>query len=173
MGESRIILLRCIIPSIATFFQQWSGTNAIHYYAPQNIRRPRFLICFFRAICHWHIWCCKFVMTLITLAFVIESWGRKRTLIYGGLAQGLMMLWIGGYAGAHPNQGVVAGTYVSVVAVYLFGISFCLGWGFTPLVLGSEVAPGHLRTAVMSSQLRIPGSLPTLLPKSRPSCWTT
>ncbi|KAG1736514.1 general substrate transporter [Suillus lakei] len=92
----------------------------------------------------------KFVVTCITLAFVIERWGRKRTLIYSGLGQGLTMLWIGGYAGAHPNQGVVPATYVSIVAIYLFGISFCLGWGFTPLVLGSEVAPGHLRTAVMA-----------------------
>jgi sugar porter (SP) family MFS transporter len=150
MGESRIILLRCIIPSIATFFQQWSGTNAINYYAPQIFAGLGFSSVSLELFATGIYGVVKFVMTLITLAFVIESWGRKRTLIYGGLAQGLMMLWIGGYAGAHPNQGVVAGTYVSVVAVYLFGISFCLGWGFTPLVLGSEVAPGHLRTAVMS-----------------------
>ncbi|OAX41445.1 general substrate transporter [Rhizopogon vinicolor AM-OR11-026] len=150
MGESRAIALRCIIPSIATFFQQWSGTNAINYYAPQifaslgitGTSQTLFATGIYGVV--------KFVVTCLTLAFVIERWGRKRTLIYGGIAQGLMMLWIGGYSGAHPNQGVVAGTYVSIVAIYLFGVFFCLGWGFTPLVLGSEVAPGHLRTAVMS-----------------------
>ncbi|KAG1856107.1 general substrate transporter [Suillus subluteus] len=150
MGESKIIFLRCIIPSLATFFQQWSGTNAINYYAPEifaglgisSTSSTLFATGIYGVV--------KFVMTLITLAFVIESWGRKRTLIYGGLSQGLMMLWIGGYSGAHPNQGIVPGTYVSIVAIYLFGVFFSLGWGFTPLVLGSEVAPGHLRTAAMS-----------------------
>ncbi|KAG2337459.1 general substrate transporter [Suillus weaverae] len=150
MGESKIIFLRCIIPSLATFFQQWSGTNAINYYTPQIFAGLGFSSTSSALFATGIYGVVKFVVTCLTLAFVIESWGRKRTLIYGGLGQGLMMLWIGGYTGAHPNQGVVPGTYVSIVAVYLYGVSFCLGWGFTPLVLGSEVAPGHLRTAVMS-----------------------
>ncbi|KAG2337461.1 general substrate transporter [Suillus weaverae] len=150
MGESKIIFLRCIIPSLATFFQQWSGTNAINYYAPQIFAGLGFSSTSSALFATGIYGVVKFVVTCLTLAFVIESWGRKRTLIYGGLSQGLMMLWIGGYAGAHPNQGVVPGTYVSIVAVYLFGVSFCLGWGFTPFILGSEVAPGHLRMAVMS-----------------------
>lgn len=150
MGESKIIFLRCIIPSLATFFQQWSGTNAINYYTPQIFAGLGFSSTSSALFATGIYGVVKFVVTCITLAFVIESWGRKRTLIYGGLGQGLMMLWIGGYTGAHPNQGIVPGTYVSIVAVYLYGVSFCLGWGFTPLVLGSEVAPGHLRTAVMS-----------------------
>ncbi|KIK39626.1 hypothetical protein CY34DRAFT_324141 [Suillus luteus UH-Slu-Lm8-n1] len=150
MAESRVILLRCIIPSLATFFQQWSGTNAINYYTPQIFAGLGFSSTSSALFATGIYGVVKFVVTCLTLAFVIESWGRKRTLIYGGLAQGLMMLWIGGYAGAHPNQGVVPATYVSIVAIYLYGVFFCLGWGFTPLVLGSEVAPGHLRTAVMS-----------------------
>ncbi|KAG1778986.1 general substrate transporter [Suillus placidus] len=150
MGESKIIFLRCTIPSLATFFQQWSGTNAINYYTPQIFAGLGFSSTSSALFATGIYGVVKFVVTCITLAFVIESWGRKRTLIYGGLSQGLMMLWIGGYAGAHPNQGIVPGTYVSIVAVYLFGVSFCLGWGFTPFILGSEVAPGHLRMAVMS-----------------------
>lgn len=150
MVESRVIFLRCIIPSLATFFQQWSGTNAINYYSPQIFAGLGFSSTSSALFATGIYGVVKFVVTCLTLAFVIERWGRKRTLIYGGLAQGLMMLWIGGYAGAHPNQGVVPATYVSIVAIYLYGVFFCLGWGFTPLVLGSEVAPGHLRTAVMS-----------------------
>ncbi|KAG2133567.1 general substrate transporter [Suillus bovinus] len=150
MGESKIIFLRCIIGSLATFLQQWSGTNAINYYAPEIFAGLGFSSTSSTLFATGIYGVVKFVVACTTLAFVIESWGRKRTLIYGGLAQGLMMLWIGGYAGAHPDQGVVPGTYVSIVALYLFGVFFCLGWGFTPLILGSEVAPGHLRMAAMS-----------------------
>ncbi|KAG1869966.1 general substrate transporter [Suillus subluteus] len=150
MGESKIIFLRCIIPSLATFFQQWSGTNAINYYAPEIFAGLGFSSTSSTLFATGIYGVINFVMSWVTLAFVIESWGRKRSLIYGGLAQGLMMLWIGGYAGAHPNHGIVPGTYVSIVATYLFGVFFCIGWGFTPVVLGSEVVPGHLRTAAMS-----------------------
>ncbi|KAF9238558.1 general substrate transporter [Melanogaster broomeanus] len=129
MGENRIIALRCLIPSILTFFQQCTTATLLATGVYGVV---------------------KFVVTCLVLAFVIESWGRKRTLIYGGLAQGAMMLWIGGYAALHPQPTLVPATYVSIVAIYLFGVFFCLGWGFTPLVLGSEVAPGHLRPAVMS-----------------------
>jgi hypothetical protein len=150
MGESKIIAFRCLIPSILTFFQQWSGTNAINYYAPQIFASLGIASTTASLFATGIYGVVKFVVTCLVLAFVIESWGRKRTLIYGGLAQGAMMLWIGGYAAVHPQPTLVPATYVSIVAIYLFGVFFCLGWGFTPLVLGSEVAPGHLRPAVMS-----------------------
>ncbi|KAG1887160.1 hypothetical protein F4604DRAFT_1889886 [Suillus subluteus] len=150
MGESKIIFLRCIIPSLATFFQQWSGTSAVNYYAPEIFAGLGFSSTSSTLFATGIYGVVKFVTAWITLVFIIESWGRKRSLIYSGLGQSLMMLWIGGYAGAHPNQGIVPGTYVSIVAIYLFGVFFCMGWGITPVVLGSEVAPGHLRTAAMS-----------------------
>ncbi|KAF8553903.1 general substrate transporter [Imleria badia] len=150
MGENRIIALRCFIPLLLTFFQQWSGTNAINYYSPQIFASLGFSSTTASLLATGIYGVVKFVTTCFVLAFVIESWGRKRTLFYGGLAQGLMMLWLGGYAAVHPEPNVIPATYVSIVAIYLFGVFFCLGWGFTPLVLGSEVAPGHLRPAVMS-----------------------
>lgn len=150
MGENRIIVLRCLIPSIATFFQQWTGTNAINYYSPIIFANLGISSTTASLLATGVYGVVKFVVTCLVLAFVIESWGRKRTLIYGGLAQAITMIWIGGYSAVHPEPTVVPATYVSIVAVYLYGIAFGLGWGFTPLVLGSEVAPGHLRSAVMS-----------------------
>ncbi|KAI6133493.1 general substrate transporter [Pisolithus thermaeus] len=150
MGESRTIALRCLIPSIATFFQQWTGTNAVNYYTPiifANLGISSTTASLFATGIYGVV---KFVVTCFVLAFVIESWGRKRTLIYGGIAQAITMIWIGGYSAVHPQSTVVPATYVSIVAVYLYGVAFGIGWGFTPLVLGSEVAPGHLRSAVMS-----------------------
>ena len=150
MGENKIIALRCFIPPFLTFLQQWSGTNAINYYSPQIFASIGISSTTASLLATGIYGVVKFVTTCLVLAFVIESWGRKRTLVYGGLAQGLMMLWIGGYVAVHPEPTVVPATYVSILAIYLYGVFFCLGWGFTPLVLGSEVAPGYLRPAVMS-----------------------
>lgn len=150
MGENKTIALRCFIPSLLTILQQWSGTNAINYYAPEIFAALGISSTTSSLLATGIYGVVKFATTCLVLAFVIESWGRKRTLVYGGIAQGLMMLWIGGYAAVHPGPTVVPATYAAIFAIYLYGVFFCLGWGFTPLVLGSEIAPGHLRPAVMA-----------------------
>lgn len=35
MGESRSTALRCFIPSLVMFWQQWTGSNAINYFSPE------------------------------------------------------------------------------------------------------------------------------------------
>jgi len=150
MGENRMIAYRCFIPPFLTFLQQWSGTNAINYYSPQifeslgisSTNTSLFATGLYGVV--------KFAFVIIVLAFVIESWGRKRTLFYGGLVQAFTMIWIGIYSAVHPQPTIVPGTYAAIVAIYLYGVAFCFGWGFTPLVLGSEIAPSHLRQGVMS-----------------------
>lgn len=67
-----------------------------------------------------------------TLAIAVEGWGRKMCLLVGAIGQGLMMLWIGGFTAVHPDGGVVPASYVSIVAVYLYAVFFCIGWGPVP-----------------------------------------
>lgn len=66
------------------------------------------------------------------LAFAIENIGRKKCLLLGGLGQALMMLWLGGYNGVHPDDAKVVASYVSIVAVYLYAVFYCIGWGPLP-----------------------------------------
>ncbi|KAF8627045.1 hypothetical protein AX17_006385 [Amanita inopinata Kibby_2008] len=150
MVESRPIALRCAIPSIVMFFQQWTGTNAINYFSPQifaglgitGTTSGLFATGIYGVV--------KAVSVALTLMFAVESLGRKRCLMIGGLGQGAMMLWIGGYSGIHRDGTVVPASYVSIVAVYLYAVSYCIGWGPLPWVVAGEVAPNHLRTAVLS-----------------------
>lgn len=69
------------------------------------------------------------VSVATTLIFAVESFGRKNCLIVGGLGQGLTMLWIGGYSAIHPETTIVPASYVSIIAVYLYAVSYCIGWG--------------------------------------------
>ncbi|KAG2114854.1 general substrate transporter [Suillus clintonianus] len=150
MGESKTTAIRCIIPFIVITFQNWSGANAINYYTPQIFASIGLSSTSLTLLATGLYGVVKLVMACIGFSYTIETWGRKRTMVYGGLGQGLMMFWIGGYAGLHHNRGIVPATYVSIVAVYLYAVAYCVGWGFTPHVLGAEVAPGHLRPVVMS-----------------------
>lgn len=67
------------------------------------------------------------------------------------------MLWLGGFTSLHPQSGIIPASYVSLVAVYLYAVFYCVGWGPVPWVVASEVAPNHVRTAAMS--LAIAGML--------------
>src|ERR1700722_2578988 len=81
MGESRATALRCFIPSLVMFFQQWTGTNAINYFAPQifaglgitGTTTDLFATGIYGVV--------KTVFVALTLAFLIESFGRKKSLI--------------------------------------------------------------------------------------------
>ncbi|KAJ6452551.1 general substrate transporter [Mycena vitilis] len=153
MGESRGVALRCFIPSLVMFFQQWTGTNAINYFSPQifaslgigETTAGLFATGVYGAV--------KVISVSLVLTFAVEGMGRKKCLIIGGLGQGAMMLWIGGYSALHPPTAPFTpapSSYISIVAVYLYAAFFSFGWGPIPWVVAAEVAPNHLRTASMS-----------------------
>ena len=150
MGESRVTALRCFIPSLVMFWQQATGTNAINYFSPSifaslgisGTTSGLFATGIYGVV--------KVVAVSLVLAFAVEGLGRKKCLIIGGLGQGLMMLWIGGFSGIHPGSDIVPASYVSLVAVYLYAVFYCVGWGPLPWVVAAEVAPNHVRTAALA-----------------------
>ncbi|KAF5340877.1 hypothetical protein D9758_012155 [Tetrapyrgos nigripes] len=150
MGESWTIAHRCFIPSLVMFFQQWTGTNAINYFSPQifaglgvtGTTGTLFATGVYGVV--------KVVAVGIVIWFAVETLGRKKCLIIGGIGQGLMMLWIGGYSAIHTGTDVDAASYVSLVAVYLYAVFYCIGWGPVPWPVAAEVAPNHLRTVTLS-----------------------
>jgi hypothetical protein len=82
-----------------------------------------------------------------------------------------MMLWLGGYTGIHPSSKVVPSSYVSIIAVYLYAVFYCVGWGPLPWVVAGEVAPNHLRTGAMSIAIGV--NWCALFPPSKLSYSTT
>ncbi|EIN09868.1 general substrate transporter [Punctularia strigosozonata HHB-11173 SS5] len=150
MGESRTTVLRSFVPSLVMFFQQWTGTNTINYFSPTifaNLGVTGQNSGLFATGIYGVV---KVVSVAIVLAFAVESMGRKKCLIIGGIGQGVMMLWIAGYSAIHTGSGVDGASYVSIVAVYFYAIFYCVGWGPVPWVVAGEVAPNHVRTAAMA-----------------------
>ncbi|KAJ7818460.1 hypothetical protein B0H14DRAFT_2838916 [Mycena olivaceomarginata] len=157
MGESQGIALRCFIPSLVMFFQQWTGTNAINYFSPaifaslgiDGTTAELFATGVYGGV--------KVISVGLTLVIAVEGVGRKKCLIVGGLGQSVMMLWIGVYRALHPapNTGgpysSIVLQYISIVAVYFYAVFYSIGWGPIPWVVAAEVAPNHLRTAVIST----------------------
>lgn len=150
MGESRTTALRCFIPSLVMFWQQATGTNAINYFSPAIFASLGISSTTSGLFATGVYGVVKVVSVSLVLAFAVEGLGRKKCLIIGGLGQGLMMLWIGGFSGIHPSPHIVPASYVSLVAVYLYAVFYCVGWGPLPWVVAAEVAPNHVRTAALA-----------------------
>ncbi|KAJ7707517.1 general substrate transporter [Mycena rosella] len=150
MADSRAIALRCAIPSLVLFFQQWTGTNAINYFSPQIFASLGISGVTSGLLATGVYGVVKVISVALVIIFAVEGLGRKNCLIIGGIGQGAMMLWLAGYTGIHPGSGIVPASYVSILAVYLYAVFYCIGWGPLPWVVAGEVAPNHLRTGAMS-----------------------
>ncbi|KAJ7069602.1 general substrate transporter [Mycena amicta] len=156
MGESRSVLVRCGIPPLVMFFQQVTGTNAINYYSPLifaslgigETNAELFATGVYGIV--------KVISVATVLALAVDTFGRRKCLIVGGLGQSAMMLWMGVYSALHPPSDAPMGTspsplsYLSIAAVYLYAVFYNVGWGPIPWVVAGEVAPNHLRSGVMS-----------------------
>ncbi|KAJ7650111.1 general substrate transporter [Roridomyces roridus] len=152
---SRTIALRWAIPSIVMLFQQLTGTNAINYFSPQIFASLGISGTTSGLLATGVYGVVKVISVALVLALAVESMGRKLCLIIGGLGQGAMMLWLGGYTGIHPSSSIVPASYVSIVAVYLYAVFYCVGWGPVPWVVAGEVAPNHLRASAISGAVAV------------------
>ncbi|KAF8132210.1 general substrate transporter [Mycena galopus ATCC 62051] len=169
MGESQGIALRCFIPSLAMFFQQWTGTNAINYFSPAIFASLGIDGTTADLLATGVYGGVKVLSVGLTLVIAVESIGRKKCLIIGGLGQGAMMLWIGGYSALHPAPTTASpSSYISIIAVYLYAVFFSIGWGPIPWIIAAEVAPNHLRTAVMSSAIGVSWLFSLMISKLTP-----
>lgn len=74
----------------------------------------------------------KMVGCALFLALAADSLGRRKSLLWTSIAQGLCMYYIAIYIRIEPpEEGVPippAG-YVAVVCIYLFAVFFQFGWG--------------------------------------------
>ncbi|KAJ7689164.1 general substrate transporter [Mycena rosella] len=152
MGTSRGVALRCFIPSLVMIFQQCTGTNVINYFSPEvfaSLGIDGTSAVLFATGIYGLV---KVISVSLVLMFALERIGRKKSFIIGGLGQCVMMLWIGSSSGVHASTAPVLHPlrYLSIVAVYLYAVFYCIGWGPVPWVVAGELAPNHLRSAVMS-----------------------
>ncbi|KIJ54836.1 hypothetical protein M422DRAFT_24727 [Sphaerobolus stellatus SS14] len=150
MFSSGVVFYRSILGVILMFWQQWTGTNSINYYAPQIFAELGISGSNSGLLATGIYGVVKVVFTGIALAVAIEQAGRKECLIYGGLLQATAFLYIGIYQAIHTGTTVAPASYVAIVMVYLYVIGFSFGWGATPWALASEIPPNSTRALSLS-----------------------
>lgn len=143
--------LRFINCFIMMFWQQFSGTNSIGYYAPQLFQTvgvtggntSLFTTGIYGVV--------KVISTGIFLLIGIDKIGRRWSLVAGGWWMSAVMFVLGAVLVTKPpnpdasGAGISSASLAMVVMIYLYVIGYSASWGPIPWVYCSEIFPTRLR----------------------------
>ncbi|KAI9924235.1 hypothetical protein MW887_007185 [Aspergillus wentii] len=133
---------------IIMFWQQFTGTNSIGYYAPQLFQTIGVTSTDTSLFTTGIYGVVKVVATGLFLLVGIDRIGRRWSLISGGLWMSAMMFIIGAVLVTKPplNTGSVPPASIAmVVMIYLYVIGYSASFGPIPWVYISEIFPTRLR----------------------------
>ncbi|KAK4041851.1 general substrate transporter [Parachaetomium inaequale] len=140
---------RVLISITLMICQQMTGTNAINTYAPtifKNLGLTGTSTSLFSTGIYGIV---KVTSCIIFLLFMADSLGRRRSLLWTSIAQGLAMFYIGLYVRiAPPKEGadVPPAGYFALVSIFLFAAFFQFGWGPACWIYASEIPAARLRS---------------------------
>lgn len=140
---------RVLISITLMICQQMTGTNAINTYAPmifQNLGLTGYKTSLFSTGIYGIV---KVLSCVCFLLFMADSLGRRRSLLWTSIAQGLAMFYIGLYvriSPPKPGAEVPPAGYFALVCIFLFAAFFQFGWGPTCWIYASEIPAARLRS---------------------------
>ncbi|EAT92462.1 hypothetical protein HBH56_139180 [Parastagonospora nodorum] len=139
---TRGMFKRVIIATMTMFFQQWTGINAILYYAPTIFSGLGLSSNSVSLLATGVVGIVMFIATIPAVMYV-DSWGRKPVLVIGAIGMALchfiIAAIVASFSDDWPNhQG--AG-WAAVVMVWLFVIHFGYSWGPCAWIVVAEIWP--------------------------------
>jgi SP family sugar:H+ symporter-like MFS transporter len=130
-GSSKKMFYRTSFGIILMFWQQWTGTNSINYYAPQIFKQIGLVGTSSGLFATGVYGIVKITVTAIGLMAFTEQLGRKWSLIIGSMGQAFAMMYIGVNQALHPPTGKLDGNSIfAIVCVYLFVVFYSFGKSF-------------------------------------------
>ncbi|KAH9939500.1 general substrate transporter [Amylocystis lapponica] len=144
--RSRTLLIRVAIGSLTMFFQQWTGVNAILYYAPSIFTDLGLTGNTISLLATGVVGIVMFLATIPAVIWV-DSIGRKPVLISGAFLMATCHIIIAILTGLYHDswpQHVAAG-WGACALVWIFAIGFGFSWGPCSWIIVAEIWPLSLR----------------------------
>lgn len=145
------IRFRLFLAGSLFFWQNGSGINAINYYSPTVFKSIGISGTNSGLLSTGIFGVIKTVVTVFWIIFLIDQFGRRKLLMFGGFG-GSICLWIvGGYvAVAKPSgngdQPSSPGGTAAIAFFYLWTICYTPSWSGTPWVVASEIFDQNMRS---------------------------
>ena len=76
-----------------------------------------------------------------------DKWGRRTSVISGGIGLSSCMLIIGSLYAAGVVHPYGAARWVVIILVFIFGLTFCSTWAIVGKIYASEIQPANTRAA--------------------------
>ncbi|CAK7239143.1 MAG: hypothetical protein STHCBS139747_000570 [Sporothrix thermara] len=128
--------------------QQWTGTNAINYYAPVIFNNLGVGGTTQSLLATGVYGIVKMVSCGLFITFLADTLGRRWSFVWTGFFMSFAMLYLGFYVRFNPpvkGADIPAAGYVALVMVYLFAAAFQFGWGPVCWIYVSEIPTNRLR----------------------------
>ncbi|EPQ52902.1 general substrate transporter [Gloeophyllum trabeum ATCC 11539] len=142
--------IRFVIAFVIFLLQQWSGQNSVSYYAPQIFQSIGYTGNANSLLASGIYGIVKVVATALFVFFLVESLGRKMSLIISSFGMGILFFIIGSILKTHPPP--TAGSVTPPVAskamaamLYIYVCFYSMGWGPLPWVYVSDIFPTRTR----------------------------
>ncbi|KAG8716496.1 hypothetical protein FRC08_009405 [Ceratobasidium sp. 394] len=148
---NRTYLIRVGVGSLTMFFQQWTGINAVLYYAPSIFQALGLSGNTISLLATGVVGITMFLATIPAVIY-IDQIGRKPVLVSGAVIMGVCHLIIAilyaCFNDSWPSH--TAAGWVACVLVWIFAAAFGYSWGPAAWVLVAEIYPISVRGPGMS-----------------------
>ncbi|KAF4963491.1 hypothetical protein FSARC_8500 [Fusarium sarcochroum] len=157
----------------------WSnltGTNAMTYYSPTIFKSVGLSSSSAGLFATGIYGIVKIVSCAIFIFFVTDSLGRRKSLLWTAVVQGLALFYVGFYVRFDPPKAdspVGASGYVAIVAIYIFAAVYQFGWGPVVWTYCSEIPAARIRAFQMGMATASQWLFNFVVAKSTPSMFAT
>jgi MFS family permease len=140
--QSRSMFKRCIVATVTMFFQQWTGINAVLYYAPTIFKQLGMTANTTSLLATGVVGIVMFIATVPAVLW-IDRVGRKPVLTIGaiGMATCHIIIAIIFARNADRWHEQQAAGWAAVCMVWLFVIHFGYSWGPCAWIIVAEIWP--------------------------------
>jgi sugar porter (SP) family MFS transporter len=132
-------------------FQQFTGINAVLYYAPQIFATFGFTSVTTELLATGVTGILQIVFTLPAVLF-LDNFGRKTFLITGAIGMCICHVIVAAVDGSFENSWSThtSAGWASIAFIWLFAVNFAYSWGPVAWVLTQEIFPNSMRSRGVS-----------------------
>lgn len=140
--KTRSMFKRVVVATVTMFFQQWSGINAVLYYAPSIFKQLGMSDNETSLLATGVVGIAMFVATIPSVLW-IDKVGRKPVLAIGAIGMATCHIIIAILVAKNKDQwpSQPAAGWAAVVMVWLFVVHFGYSWGPCAWIIVAEIWP--------------------------------
>ncbi|KAH6689650.1 general substrate transporter [Plectosphaerella plurivora] len=140
--QSKSMFKRVVVATVTMFFQQWTGINAVLYYAPQIFQQLGMSDNTTSLLATGVVGVVMFIATIPAVLW-IDRVGRKPVLITGAIGMAICHIIIAAIFGTFENrwEDNAAAGWAAVTMIWLFVVHFGYSWGPCAWIIVAEIWP--------------------------------